>query len=239
MTKKERRKRIIYPTLLMLCLLLVSCQTDSYEKGEGEYSLLQADFAELYVDGQKQGVSFTTDEGATIQLTPPYTAKWIETADTTYRTIVYYSLSANGATPSANSPATAQAEAIGAVVTMHPVPQWKFKNLPQDPIGVESVWLSRNGKYLNLSLLVKTGRVSDEELPHNIGLAQDTVYIRDDGRRTAYWRLLHSQNGIPQYYTNRRYASVALPTNAPDTICLTIPTFEGPQQRTVTINNKR
>ena len=56
---------------------------------------------------------------------------------------------------------------------------------------------------------------------------QDTVYVRNDGRHTVCWRLLHSQNGIPQYYTNRRYVSILLPTVKPDTIHLSIQTYDG------------
>ncbi len=223
------RKRVLYIALLCLACL-TACETDSYDKGEGKYSLLQADFAELHVDGQKQGTSFTTDEGTTLQLKQPFTAKWIETADTTYRTIVYYYMSQQASANTTNGFATA--EAIGAIATLHPIAHWRFKEQPEDPIGLESAWLTRNGKYLNLGLLVKTGRVSDEEQPHQIGLAEDTIYVRNDGRRTASWRLLHSQNNTPQYYTNRRYVSILMPTDVPDTILLSIPTEQGPLQRT-------
>ena len=48
-----------------------------------------------------------------------------------------------------------------------------------------------------------------------------------DGRRAAYYRFLHNQNGIPQYYTNRRYVSILLPTVKPDTIHLSIQTYDG------------
>ena len=137
-----------------LTLLLLSCTTDSYDKGEGKYSLMQADFCELTVDG-------------------------------------------------------------------------RYKEQPQDPIGLESAWMAKSGKYLNVGLLMKTGRISDEELPHNIGLAQDTVYTYPDGRCAASYRFLHSQNGIPQYYTNRRYVSILLPTVKPDTIHLSIQTYDG------------
>ena len=47
----------------LFAFLLFSCETDSYEKGEGQYSQMQGDFAELTVNSQKQGVSFLTDEG--------------------------------------------------------------------------------------------------------------------------------------------------------------------------------
>ncbi|MBQ2209277.1 MAG: NigD-like protein [Prevotella sp.] len=212
-------KKLIYAAIL----LLVACQTDSYDKGEGQYSLMQGDFADLIVNGQKQGVSFQTDEGDSYQLTTPLTAKWIATADTTYRSIIYY-----------NKVADHQAEplAVGTVVTLTPIEHWRFKEQPQDPLGFESAWLAKNGKYLNIGLLMKTGRIDDEELPHNIGLAQDTVIVNADNTKTAYYRLLHSQNGIPQYYTNRRYVSILLPKALPDTIHFQLETYEGTVKKT-------
>ena len=217
--------RMVYKSLsfCFLTLFLVSCETDSYEKGEGKYSLLQADFADLVVNAEKRGVSFLTDEGNSYQLTTPVTAKWIETADTTYRTIIYY-----------NKVSATQAEpvSVGTVVTLHPIAHWRFKELPQDPIGIESAWLAESGKYLNMGLLLKTGRVNDEELPHTIGLAQDTVIVNPDQKRTAYYRFLHSQNDIPEYYTNRRYVSIILPRPVPDTIRLSLQTYDGLLERT-------
>ena len=41
-----------------LTLLFAACTTDSYETGEGTYSRMVADFAELKSNDQKQGVSF-------------------------------------------------------------------------------------------------------------------------------------------------------------------------------------
>jgi len=205
-------------------VFFIACETDSYEKGEGKYSLMQADFCQLFVNGQKQASSFTTDGGETFQLNPVFTAKWIETADTTYRAIIYFNKI---------SATQAQSVSIGTVATLHPIEHWRFKEQPQDPIGFESAWLSKNGNYLNVGLLMKTGRISDEELPHNIGLAQDTVIVNANKKRTAYYRLLHSQNGIPAYYTNRRYISIALPQPRPDTICFTLQTFEGKLKKIV------
>jgi 16S rRNA A1518/A1519 N6-dimethyltransferase RsmA/KsgA/DIM1 with predicted DNA glycosylase/AP lyase activity len=76
--------------LYLSVLLLFSCTTDSYDKGEGRYSLLQADFAELTINSEKQGVSFLTDEGEQYQIATPLSASWIETADTVYRAYLYY-----------------------------------------------------------------------------------------------------------------------------------------------------
>lgn len=221
----RRRRFIILSSLnyYIAAMLMVACETESYETGQGEYSLMQADLCELTVNGQKQGASFVTDDGDTYTLKAPYTAKWIETADTVYRTLIYY-----------NKVEASQAEtvAVGEVPTILPHEHWKFEMLQQDPLGLESAWLSKSGKYLNLGLLIKTGRINDKELPHTIGLAQDTLLTHPDGHRTAYYRFLHSQNGIPEYYTNRRYVSILLPSEQrPDTIRLQIETYNGPLER--------
>ena len=81
---------VLWLSFLAFLPLLTSCETDSYEKGEGEYSLMQADLCELNVNGQKQATSFVTDDGNQYTLKTPYTAQWIESVDTTYRTLIYY-----------------------------------------------------------------------------------------------------------------------------------------------------
>ena len=132
---------------LASCLFLIlACETDSYEKGEGKYSLMQADFAELTVNSQKEAVAFTTDDGDSYQLESPFTVKWIETPDTVYRAIIYYNKVNKG---------RADPMAASAVPTLRPVRADKFKEQPQDPIGFESAWLATSGKYLNIGLLIR------------------------------------------------------------------------------------
>jgi len=97
---------------------------------------------------------------------------------------------------------------------------------------LESAWLGKNGKYLNLGILLKTGQVDGEDGVHTIGLAQDTILVNTDGTRTAKFRFLHDQAGVPEYYTNRRFVSILLPdTVVLDTIRLTIPTYNGKTER--------
>ncbi len=212
--------------ILPLCLFtffLLSCESDSYDKGEGKYSNTLAEMAELTVNTQKQGVSFVTDDGISYNLSTPYTAKWIETADTTYRTIIYYDKLDDG---------RAKTVSCGQVGTLSPIAHWRFKKQPQDPVGVESAWLAKSGKYINLGLLVKSGYVDDKEGGHVVALACDTVLANGDGTQTAYYRLLHEQGDTPEYYTNRRYLSILLPAdNRPDTVSLSIVTYNGGFER--------
>ena len=212
-------KRIL-PIYLFLLAILSSCETDSYEKGEGRYSLLQADFASLTVDGEKRGVSFVTDDGDSYLLSNPTKASWIETADTVYRTYLYYNKEDNG---------RARVAAMSILPTLKPRDVKDFKRLPQDPVGLESSWLTRDGKYINMGLLLKNGRNDNgEEGMHSLALAIDEVRQNDDQTHTAYYRLLHDQGEAPEYYTNRRYVCILLPTEQrPDSVCLTVKTYDG------------
>ena len=204
--------------LLLPACLLCACETDSYDKGEGRYSQMQADFAELTVNSEKQGTQFLTDEGEQYRFETPCTASWIQRPDTMYRALVYFNKTGDR---------TAQAVAVGQMGVLRPAEHWRFKEQPQDPLGVESLWLTRNGKYINMGLLLKNGHIDDTEGTHAVALCQDTVLVNPDQTRTAYYRLLHSQGDAPEYYTNRRYVSIQLPQDRPDSVRLSIHTYEG------------
>ena len=220
-------KRYLKVIIILICqlsiLYLASCTTDSYDKGQGKYSLMQAEMVDLTVNADKQGVAFTTDDGSSYALVPMVTASWIQKADTTYRSVLYFNVQADG---------TAEPVSVGVVPTLRAREHWKLTELPEDPIGVESAWIGKNGKYLNLGLLLKTGQVDGEDGVHTIGLAQDTIKRNPDQTRTAYFRFLHDQSGVPEYYTNRRFVSILLPDTVQlDTIRLTLPTYEGKVER--------
>ena len=216
--------KLLWYTALLWLSFFISCTTDSYNKGQGKYSLTQADLVDLAVNGEKEATAFTLDDGSRFALTPFATAKWIETADTTYRAVLYYNQL---------SETTAEPVSLSAVPTLRAVKHWQLMEQPEDPIGVESAWLSKNGKYLNLGLLLKTGQADDNDGTQEIALAQDTIRLNDDQTHTAVFRLLHDQCDVPQYYTIRRFVSILLPDTVQlDTIRLTIPTYEGMVVRT-------
>ena len=215
-------KKFIYAAFLWLPVL-IGCTTDSYDKGEGKYSLMQAELVDLTVNGQKEGIAFVTDDGARFTLTPSVVASWIQTADTVYRALLYFNKI---------SETTAESMSLGAVPTLRAIHHWQLKEQPEDTLGVESGWLSKNGKYLNLGLLLKTGQEEGNDGTQKIALAQDTIRLNDDQTHTAYFRLLHDQSGVPEYYTSRRYVSILLPDTVQlDTIRLTLPTCEGKKER--------
>ena len=214
-------KKVVLHAALWLPLL-VACETDSYEKGQGKYSLMQTDMCEVAVNSEKQAVSFTTDDGDSYMLASPVTAQWIETADTAYRAIIYYNKVENG---------NAELMGLSLVPTMIPKAHWQYKELPQDPVGFESAWLAKNKKYINLGLLFKSGYVDDTMGHHLISAAQDTILVNADQTRTVYYRFLHHQNDTPEYFTNRHYISILLPQELPDTASVSIVTYSGTVER--------
>ena len=214
------KKTVLYAALWLP--LLFACETQSYEKGQGKYSLMQTDMCELTVNSEKQAVSFTTDDGDSYMLASPATAQWIETADTTYRTIIYYNKVEKG---------NAELMGLSLVPTMIPKAHWQFKKLPQDPVGLESAWLARSKKYINLGLLLKSGFVDDAMGRHLISVAQDTILVNADQTRTVYYRFLHDRNDTPEYFTNRHYVSILLPQELPDTASFSVVTYTGTVER--------
>lgn len=216
------RRTLLYTAMSWLSLL-ISCTTDSYDKGEGKYSLMQAELVDLTINSQKEATDFLTDDGERYTLTPAVSASWIQKADTTYRAVLYFNVLSN---------TTAEAVSLGTVPTLRAREHWKLEKQPEDPVGVESAWLSRSGKYVNLGLLLKTGQVDGEDGVHSVGLAQDTIRLNADHTRTACFRFLHDQADVPEYYTSRRYVSILLPDTVQlDTIRLTLPTYDGKIER--------
>ena len=53
-----------------------------------------------------------------------------------------------------------------------------------------------------------------------------------DGTTTSSLLLAHSQEGMPEYYSQRNYVSIALTSLKADSVCLTVNTYEGLVQKT-------
>ena len=66
-------------------MLLAACETDSYDKGTGENSLTMGDLMTAHANSDKAIDYVTTDNDEKLILSQPVTAKWITTADSTYR----------------------------------------------------------------------------------------------------------------------------------------------------------
>ncbi len=206
-------------TLLTAAALLTACEQDTYDKGDNSLSYLRADFVEAAVNSQKEVTAVTTDDGDRLQLTRPMTATWIERQDTTYRAVLYYRTNAGEG--------MAEPVSLSHISTVSVKAADKIKGgMKTDPVSMESAWLSKNGRYLNLCLLVKTGTVEGESVAQTLGMARDSTVTAADGRKTSYLRLYHDQGTVPQYYTQRLYFSVQVAGMA-DSLVMAVQTYEG------------
>jgi hypothetical protein len=199
-------------------LLLSSCTQDAYEKGEGKYSLLRGDFAEAIVNSAKQVNKIVTDDGDELFVTSPYTAKWIAKADTTYRCMLYYN----------KVEGKAEVISMGQVPCAAVVPLSKFeKELKTDPVKFESTWMSKTGRYLNLSIQVKTGVTDDTAAVQSLAIVSDTLITHPDGKQIRNLILHHDQGNVPEYYSTQVYVSI--PTNRidADSVRISINSYNG------------
>lgn len=187
----------------LLCAL-ASCSNDPYDTGDGSLSLMRADFVEAETDGSSDIVSILTDDGDRLMLTRGVRASWAEKPDTAYRALIYY----NKVKPAGGF---CQAEPLALYQVLAPAVTAAGDvtgGVKTDPVLFESAWKSRNGKYINLDLSVKTGSVDGSYGAQAVGIVHDGTDVAADGTRLVRLRLYHDQAGVPEYYSAKLYVSV-------------------------------
>lgn len=204
--------------LLPAVCLLMSCEQDTYDKGDGTYSYTQADFCEAYSNSSKAIDYIVTDEGERLQLTAPFVSNSIAVADSVYRTIVYYNKVEQG---------KAELVSMGIVPTLAIADADGFEDLETDPVKLESAWVSSSGKYVNLALWLKIGEMREGAERQSIGMVCEGVSDNSDGTRTAYLRLHHGQGDVPEYYSTKYYVSMLVSQIDADSVCISVNTYDG------------
>lgn len=208
-------------------LAIASCENDTYDSGDGALSYMRADFGEAHTDGAKALSWLVTDDLDTLKLTTTVSANWAAKADTTYRVLAYYNIGEEGAEPLSISQVP-----VLKVVSITDTAKYKT-----DAVTFESAWLSRKGAYLNIGFYIKTGKENDETISQKIGMRRLSA-VKSDGKYTEMSLLFtHDQNGAPEYYSQRCYASVPLDSLATGCrLSVTLNTYDG--TRTVDLVNE-
>jgi hypothetical protein len=206
-------------TVIVTLFITGGCEHDFYETGDSGLSYLHTDFVEARTNTATAFFSAHTDDGVRLTLQPALKTLWATKGDTTYRALLYYNKVENGVTePVAISPVAVLR--IRLALDLPPV--------HTDPVGFESAWISRDKKYLNLGLKLKTGKSDDTRAVQSLGIVCDSVRRRSSGSRIFYLRLYHRQNGIPEYYSTRVFASIPLQNmERKDSVVLDINTYKG------------
>ena len=231
MTSRKRKNKngfvgVIVIILLTLLVLLVatSCRMEVYQPGDGDYSYLKADFAMIKTNADAHVVSFTTDDDVTLKLAAPQIIESVK-ADTAYRAVVYYD---------ANENPVGEIRMLKTVGVCKPFKKTDKIVMKNDPVGWESLWVSNNRSYVNLSLKLLVGVADgDQQIgQHIIGMRMDK-----QTEHHAYYTLSHGQNGVPEYFTSTAYISFPVDKNlhSGDSITVKVNTYESEQEKTVVI----
>lgn len=217
-----RRKRHLLRGCLLLSavLLAASCETDTYDTGDGELSYLRADFVEAYTNDDGKLQYAVNDDDELLTLASPKAVSWMTVADTMYRALLYYDvLTVEPITVSSVLvPGIAMAEDVDSIAT--------------DPLYWDTSWISANGRYINLGMTMMLGAQDGEIGTQSLGMVCNDITSADDGTTTVSLLLFHNQNGVPEYYSQRFYVSIPvsyLPcgTSEGDIVTLTVNTYDG------------
>ena len=212
--------RIHYATISLLLLLLLACEHDSYDTGDGKYSHLQTDYVSVEVkDCYVQ--SITTDDDKPLSITAGMRID-VEPKDTVLRWLLYYNKVSD------SNPI----EIVGrSNMTLLKVRTTTDADaIKTDPVTMTSAWLSKNKRYLNLNIGLKMGSTTSNTQLHTVGMV--CTGMDDD---TAYYTFYHDQGNIPQYYTQDVLFTVECPDKK--VIDLTINTYNGTWHKQLIIDN--
>lgn len=205
--------------LLAATMVLAACQNDPYESGDTSLSYLTTELVDASTNGEALFTEATTDDGTTLTLRPSYAADWATVADTTYRALLYHRQVTDG---------TTSVISLRRVTTTPIVSPDTDVTIATDPLDLESVWLGKNKRYLNMALKIKTGATEGEKQLQQVAVVCDSVTTLADGKAHHWLTLFHKQNNQPQYYTSKVYVSVPLDGIASgDSITLKVNTYKG------------
>lgn len=241
---KTNRKAIPAAAIAAATALMAvptACSSDSYDTGDGSLSYLRADFAELLTGSNGEASQATTDDGATISLSPAVKESWMTAKDSVYRALIYYKANAAANGTATVVPVTAS-RVIVPSVTKGSAQSPLF--YPTDPVAVSASWMSKNGRYLNLDLGIKTGKKDGKIETQSIGVLYNGTSTGSDGTKLHRLTLLHDQNNAPEYYTVETYVSIPLyrlpfETASGDKMEITVNTYTGTPTKTFTIGTEQ
>ncbi len=200
---------------LIFCAICIisGCTHDAYDKGEGKYSLMRADFVEANSNAQKEIDRITTDDGDILSASKPFKVKFVNTPDSVYRCVLYYNKVKDEKNQDVFEPISIGQVACPKIISLAELDT----EMKTDPVKFESAWMSKSGKYINLSLYLMTGSSDDEEAKHTLRIVQDAIVTNPDATRTSYLRTsttirVEYRNTIPLKSTSASSLPKSLPT---------------------------
>ena len=242
--------KVVASAAVVAAALLASCTTEQYDSGDGKLSYLRSDFVEACTDAQSRMSSFTTDEQLSLQVEGTPKVSWMTTPDSTYRALVYYAAPSSSSALSSSSSSASFTERSAQNLASAPVKVFivnnvlcpKIKRLQTsappktDPVSFVALWLSANRKYVNITFDVKTGSSGSDADGQSIGAVLTDMTRNADGTLTAHITFCHDQGNVPQYYSSRQYASLAVAQmQDADSASIVINSYKGKVVKTISL----
>ncbi len=219
--------KILTPLAVLIIAISPSCTHESYETGDGDLSYYQQQWANLTIQNNIL-TGITLDDNSTLLPPDNLSISTSGASDTIVRCVIGYTQQ------SATQPITLYS------ATAVRIPNLLERNdtteVTTDPLKLNSIFSSGSGKYINLSLGIMTGNDHDEDQLQTLYVTLDSLSTHNAG--AMYLTLCHDQNDVPQYYTQTVYLTILPHVSmedshgqatdyAPDTVNITIPTYEG------------
>ena len=202
-------------TIMILAIAVTtSCTQDVYEKGEGDWSKIVAEICDGYTASDSMVTRFVTDDGVAYVVSNPFNTSLMLKPDTIFRAVFYYEKDGE----------KAEVKGLNRVAVISPR---EIDNVKTDPVRLESMWMGKTKRYINLSVYMMVGVPDSDDAAHQIACSRDSVHQNDDGSHTLFLTFYHDQGNVPEYYSQRYYVSIPMQSGAADSVCLRVNTYDG------------
>lgn len=187
-------------TLLLLPVFTLLCSCEDVAEDDYRYPSVRTDFACIATDGKGRIEHLLLDDGSSypVHLTQDFLKAYDDEPtykrDTLYRLLSVYEL-----VSTAQNDTIADLYALGSIISQVPTPLREDEELHQDPVYLQSIWLS--GGYLNFVLEVKALNGK-----HSIGFVDTTPEGMQGKEFTFYHRVVDDVES----YRQKLYGSIPL-----------------------------
>lgn len=187
-------------TLLLLPILTLLSSCEDATDDDYRYPSVRTDFACIATDDKGKIEYLLLDDGSSypVHLTQDFLEAYDDEPtykrDTLYRLLSVYELVSTG-----QNDTVADLYALGNIISQVPTPLREDEELHQDPVYLQSIWLS--GGYLNFVLEVKALNGK-----HSIGFVDTTPETMQGKEFTFYHRVIDDVES----YRQKLYGSIPL-----------------------------